>query len=218
MKLIDKILTILKLISEPRLLRALLFARHNGYLVDTGWINSFIKKEPVDKNNSPTPWLTYPALDFLSERLNRDLLIFEYGSGNSTIYYSKIVKKVIAVEHNKEWYKKIKNKLPENSQIIFVNLDYNGIYCQAIKSMNQKFDIIIIDAEDRVNCIKNCLNNLSENGVIILDDSEREEYCEGIEFLKQNKFKRLDFWGISAGFIHKKATTILYRESNCLNI
>jgi tRNA A58 N-methylase Trm61 len=172
----------------------------------------------VDKNNSPTPWLTYPALDFLSERLNQDLLIFEYGSGNSTIYYSKIVKKVIAVEHNKEWYKKIKNKLPENSQIIFVNLDYNGIYCQAIKSTNQKFDIIIIDAEDRVNCIKNCLNNLSENGVIILDDSEREEYCEGIEFLKQNKFKRLDFWGISAGFIHKKATTILYRESNCLNI
>jgi hypothetical protein len=218
MKLTDKILTILKLISEPRLFRALLFARHNGYLVDTGWINSFIKKEPVDENNSPIPWLTYPAINFLSERLNRDLLMFEYGSGNSTLYYSKIVKKVIAVEHNKAWYEKIKSKLSENSEILLVNLDYNEIYCQAIKGTNQKFDIIIIDAEDRVNCIKNCLNNLSENGVIILDDSEREGYGEGIEFLIQNKFRRLDFWGISAGFIHQKETTILYRESNCLNI
>jgi hypothetical protein len=218
MTLADKILTVLKLISEPRLLRALLFARHNGYLVDTGWVNSFIKKEPVDKNNSPIPWLTYPAISFLSERLNQDLSIFEYGSGNSTLYYSKIVKKVIAVEHNKEWYEKIKSKLAENSKIIFVNLDYGGVYCQTIKSTNQKFDIIIIDAEDRVNCIKNCLNNLSENGIIILDDSEREEYSAGIEFLKQNKFKRLDFMGISAGFIHQKATTIFYRESNCLDI
>ena len=218
MTLVDKILTVLKLISEPRLLRALLFARHNGYLVDTGWINSFIKKEPVDKNNFPIPWVTYPAISFLSERLNHDLLIFEYGSGNSTLYYSKIVKKVIAVEHNKEWYERIKSKLAENSEIIFVNLDYGGVYCQTIKSTNQKFDIIIIDAEDRVNCIKNCLNNLSENGVIILDDSEREEYGGGIAFLNQNKFKRLDFWGISAGFIHQKATTIFYRESNCLDI
>jgi hypothetical protein len=218
MKLTDKILTILKLISEPRLLRALLFARHNGYLVDTGWINSFIEKEPVDKNNYPIPWLTYPAISFLSGRLNRDLLIFEYGSGNSTLYYSKIVKKVVAVEHNKTWYEKIKSKLAENSEIVFVNLDYSGIYCQTIKSTNQKFDIIIIDAEDRVNCIKNCLNNLSETGIIILDDSEREEYGEGIEFLIQNNFRRLDLWGISAGFIHQKATTILYRESNCLNI
>ena len=218
MTLVDKILTVLKLISEPRLLRALLFARHNGYLVDTGWINSFIKKEPVDKNNSPIPWITYPAISFLSERLNQDLLIFEYGSGNSTLYYSKIVKKVIAVEHNKEWYEKIKSKLSENSEIIFVNLDYGGVYCQTIKSTNQKFDIIIIDAEDRVNCIKNCLNNINENGIIILDDSEREEYSAGIEFLKQNKFKRLDFMGISAGFIHQKATTIFYRESNCLDI
>lgn len=218
MKLIDKILTILKLIFEPRLLRALLFARHNGYLLDTGWINSFIKKEPLDKYGSPIPWLTYPAINFLSERLNQNLMVFEYGSGNSTFYYSKIVKKVIAVEHNKEWYEKIKSKLPENSEIVFANLDCHGSYCQTIKSTKQNFDIIIIDAEDRANCIRNCLNNLSEIGVIILDDSERIEYIEGIEFLKQKYFKRLDFWGISAGLIHQKATTIFYRESNCLDI
>jgi len=29
---------------------------------------------------------------------------------------------------------------------------------------------------------------------------------------------RLDFWGISAGFMHQKATTIFYRELNCLSL
>ena len=80
------------------------------------------------------------------------------------------------------------------------------------------FDIIIIDAEDRVNCMKNCLDNISPNGVIILDDSERGEYGDGIDFLKRNYFKRLDFWGVSAGFVHQKATTIFYRELNCLRL
>ncbi len=218
MKLKDKIFTVIKLIFEPRLLRTLLFSSHNGYLVDTGWISSFLKKEPLDKFGVPIPWLTYPVISFLSERLNKDLKIFEYGSGNSTIYYSKIVNKVIAVEHNKEWYKKIMRKLSTNSEIIFTNLDYDDIYCRTIKGTNENFNIIIIDAEDRVNCIKNCLNNISENGVIILDDSEREEYSEGIEFLAKNNFMRLDFWGISAGFMHQKATTIFYRELNCLSL
>jgi hypothetical protein len=218
MKLTDKIITVLKLISEPKLLRTLLFARHNGYLVDTGWINSFLKGEPVDKNNSPIPWLTYPAISFLSERLNGDLTIFEYGSGNSTLFYSKIVKKIIAVEHDKEWYEKIKGNLSGNAEIIFVNVDYNGRYCQTIKNTNQKYDIIIIDAEDRVNCIKNCLDNLDEKGIIILDDTELEEFKEGIGYLKEKGFMRLDFWGIAAGFRQQKISTIFYRELNCLYI
>ncbi len=218
MKLKDKILTVIKLIFQPGLLRTLLFSSHNGYLVDTGWINSFLKKEPLDKFGVPIPWLTYPAISFLSERLNKDLKIFEYGSGNSTLYYSKIVNKIIAVEHNRKWYEKIKGMISDNSEVIFSNLDHDGNYCRIIKSTKEIFNLIIIDAEDRVNCIKNCLNNISENGVIILDDSEREEYSEGIEFLKKNGFKRLDFWGISAGFMHQKATTIFYRELNCLSL
>lgn len=218
MKLADKILTVIKLIFEPRLLRSLLFSRHNGYLVNTGWIKSFLLKEPLDIDGKPIPWLSYPAISFLSERLNKNMILFEYGSGNSTIYYSQRVKKVIAVEHNKAWFEKIKNHLNKKAEIIFKEINEDGDYCRIIKSTNEKYHVIIIDAEDRINCIKNCLDNLSENGVIVLDDSERKEYTEGIEFLKQNKFKRIDFWGISAGLMHQKATTIFYKETNCLDI
>lgn len=218
MSILDKIKTLLKLLFEQRLLRTLLFARHNGYLVDTGWIKSFLLKEPLDKDGKPIPWLVYPVIPFLRERFKSDMLLFEYGCGNSTIFFSQIVKKVITVEHNKEWFDKIKARLNKNAEIIFKELDEDGKYCRALKLTGIKFNIIIIDAEDRINCIVNCLDNLTEDGVIILDDSDREEYRRGIEFLVQKEFKRLDFWGISAGFMNHKATTIFYRELNCLNI
>lgn len=218
MTLLDKIKTLLRLIFEPRLLRALLFSRHNGYLVDTGWNKSFLSKEPLDKNGEPIPWLSYPFISFFSERLNNNMLLFEYGSGNSTIYYSQRVKKVVAVEHNKVWFDKIKNRLNKNAEIMFKEINEDGDYCRTIKTTNVKFNIVIIDAEDRVNCIKHCQDNLTEDGVIILDDSDREEYSGGIKFLFEKRFQQITFWGIAPGSFHTKSTTVFYRRNNCLNI
>jgi len=218
MTLIDKIKTLIRLVFEPRLLRALLFSRHSGYLVDTGWDKSFLSKEPLDRNGKPIPWLSYPVISFLSERLNNNMLLFEYGSGNSTIYYSQNVKGVVAIEHNKEWYDKIKKRLNKNAEIIFKEINEDGDYCRVIKTTDTKYHIVIIDAEDRVNCIKQCQENLTEDGVIILDDSDREEYSEGINFLLGIGFKQITFWGIAPGSFHTKSTTVFYRKNNCFNI
>ena len=73
MTLIDKIKTLIKLLFEQRLLRALLFSRHNGYLVTTGWVKSFLAREPLDSDGKPIPWLSYPFISFLSERLNNNI-------------------------------------------------------------------------------------------------------------------------------------------------
>lgn len=218
MTVLDKIKTLLILIFEPRLVRALLFSRHNGYLVDTGWIKSFLSKEPLDNNGNPIPWLSYPAIYFLSERLNKNMLLFEYGSGNSIIYYSQRVNKVISVEHNKVWFDRIKNRLNNNAEIIFKEINEDGNYCRIIKSTNEKYHVIIIDAEDRVNCIKNCLDNLTDDGVIILDDSDRKEYTDGIEHLIKKGFRQITFWGIAPGSFHNKSTCVFYRRNNCLDI
>ena len=55
--------------------------------------------------------------------------------------------------------------------------------------------------------------------MIVLDDSERDTYKEGIKNLLDNRFKQLDFWGISPGFIsYNKCTSIFYRDNNVLGI
>ena len=85
-------------------------------------------------------------------------------------------------------------------------------------STNRKFAIIIVDGRDRVNCILNSTSSISQDGVLILDDSEREEYQNGVIHLKQLGYNELDFWGIAPGIFYNKCTSIFYKDNNCLGI
>jgi hypothetical protein len=191
---------------------------YNGYLKEIGWIESFKMKMPVDKDLKPIPWMTYPFIDFISDRLSPDMEIFEYGSGNSTLYFASKVKWVYSIEHDEKWYKIMKQIIPNNVNLYHIKLDYGGEYSMFPLTLNKKYHIIIIDGRDRVNCIKNSIKCLKPEGVIVLDDSERTQYLEGIRFLLNEGFKKIDFWGISPGLFYKKCTTVFYTENNCLGI
>ena len=214
----EKVKTLFQLVSEPSVLRLLLALRNTGYLIDIGWFEAFKSKSSIDKRSKPIPWVTYSFIDFISPRLNKTMKVFEYGSGFSTLFYSEHTFSVTSVEHNSVWFEKMKSLVPQNSEIIFCEDDINGFYCQSVKNKKDKYDLIIVDANDRVNCTKQALTELSDRGVIILDDSEREEYTEAFDFMALNNFKHLDFSGISPGCFIYKVTTVFYRSNNCLNI
>lgn len=214
----EKLKTIFGLIKRPKVLSAILSLYHSGYLVDVGWFNSFIKKMPVDKDNNPIPWFTYSAIDFLSERLNKELEIFEYGSGNSTIYFAQKAKYVIAAEHEQLWFENLNKNLPENAKLLFCPSDNDKEYVGTIKKAGKKFDIIVIDGIFRNECCVEGINHLNEEGVIILDDSEREEYEDGILHLPERNFRKIDFTGMAPGYLGNKSTSIFYNSTNCLGI
>ncbi|MDB5008899.1 MAG: hypothetical protein JWP45_3292 [Mucilaginibacter sp.] len=214
----NKINLLFKVFTSPRRLRTLLAFNDKGYLDEIGWFNAFDSKSPVDQDNNPIPWVTYSFIDFIKERLKKQHTVFEFGSGNSTFFYSKFAGLVVSVEHDKDWFDKIQNSKPENSEMIFCELIRDGDYCRVPVKLEEKFDIIIVDGRDRVNCCKQSVNAVSEHGVIVLDDSEREFYKEGISFLKNKGFKELSFSGISPGLFYRKSTSIFYRTDNCLGI
>jgi len=97
-------------------------------------------------------------------------------------------------------------------------LQYGGDYCKNIVSIDSKYSIIIVDGRDRVNCILNSTSSNYQDGVLILVDSEREEYQNGVIHLKQLGYNELDFWGIAPGIFYYKCTSIFYRDNNCLGI
>lgn len=214
----DKVKTIYQLITEPSVLRLLLSLRNTGYLVDIGWFEAFKSKRSINNKFKPVPWVTYPFIDFIEKRLNKTLKVFEYGSGFSSLFYSEYVLQVTSVEHNAVWYQKMKKIIPENVELIFRDDDIDGLYCKAVNLKGEVYDLIIVDANDRVNCTKQALTALSDKGVVILDDSDREEYQEAFDIMAQNKYREITFWGISPGYFNRKATTVFYRPDNCLNI
>ena len=214
----QKIKTVLKLFSEPKILSALLSQREFGYLSEIGWFESFKEQKSIDKEAKPIPWFSYPFIDFLTPRLTKDLVIFEFGSGNSTLFFADKVKKVVSIEHNKDWYQMVRKTKPSNVELVQTETDSIKDYLQYFLNLNDKLDIVIVDGLHRNECLINACDNLLSNGVIILDDSERTEYKVGIESIIGRGFKRLELWGISPGYLYRKSTTVFYRSNNCLNI
>ena len=214
----QRINLVIRLFTKPSLIKVLLGQYHSGYLKEQGWFESYLSKTPIDKYDNPIPWLSYPSIDLLSDRLSKDLKVFEFGSGNSTLFYAQKVNKIICVEHDPVWYKYLQKKLPENAELIFCETHSGELYAASVKASKEKFNLIIVDGIDRVRSIYNSIEALSEDGVLILDDSERIEYLEGVSLLLKGGFKKLDCWGISAGELYKKCTSIFYRNNNCLNI
>ena len=210
--------SIISLLAKPARLRSLLSFNKKGYLKEIGWFNSLERQAPVDRLGNPIPWVTYSFIDFIKERISKQHSVFEFGSGNSTFFYAKYAGKVVSVEHDQEWYNKIVTTKPDNAEMIFTELKPNGDYCRMPVKLDQKFDIIIVDGRDRVNCCKQAVNALTPEGVVVLDDSERDFYNEAIMFLKDKGFKQLSFSGISPGLFYNKATSVFYNAANCLGI
>jgi hypothetical protein len=209
---------LMQILSNPKRLRSILSFNSKGYLVKIGWFNAFESKSPVDDYHNPLPWVTYSFIDFIKERLNKKHRVFEFGSGNSTYFYSKLAGKVVSVEHDRSWYNKLYKSIPENADLYFSELVRDGDYCRTPARIKEVFDIIIVDGRDRVNCCIQAVNSLSENGVVVLDDSERDMYKDGVSFLIENGFKHLSFSGISPGLFYRKTTSVFYKPNNCLDI
>jgi hypothetical protein len=195
-----------------------LYSLRYGYLNQQGWLKSFQSGQPTDRLGNPIPWMTYPFLEFLEPRIQKPMVIFEYGSGNSTLWWAKHVAWVISCEHDLQWYSTLKPKLPNNVELHHIHLVRGETYCQKIAEYDNKFDMIVIDGRDRVNCAINSMQALKEEGVIIWDNSDRDIYQAGYQFLAEQNFKRLDFRGM--GPINPEAwcTSVFYRTKNCLDL
>ena len=187
-------------------------------LKDDGWFKSYYTKQAVNRNGEPIPWCTYPFIKFIEERLKKDFDVFEYGCGNSTLWYANKVKSITSVEHDLDWYNKVSKILPENAKVIYKKLVYEGEYSKAVFDEDKQYHIIIIDGRDRVNSAKNIIKALTDDGVIIFDNTDRQQYKEGVDYLLQNNFKKIDFWGLSPVTAHENLTSVFYKSSNCLNI
>ena len=214
----SKLKALATLIAKPNRLNALLSYGHKGYLANIGWFKAFDTQQAVNANGEALPWVTYSFIDFIKDRLNKKQKVFEYGSGSSTLFYAKRVDRVVSVEHDESWFNKILNTKPQNAEMIFTKLERGGEYSKKAALLGEKFDIIIVDGRDRVNCCKESIHALSSSGVMVLDDSERPEYNEARLFLKENGFKELSFSGISPGLFYLKATSVFYKTENCLGI
>jgi len=143
------------------------------------------------------PWLVKEAVDeillFLKNRLDSKML--EFGSGRSTIFFSKY-SNIITVDHNDKYFNIVFNELILNNINNVIQHLLPRPYNKICKSFdNNYFDLILIDGRDRVECIKSCETKVKRNGIIILDNSERTQYKEGKDYLLNLGYKEKKYHG-----------------------
>lgn len=191
---------------------------NSGPLAEDGWFLSWHKKASIDGQGKPIPWITYPAIEFLSRRLPASIRVFEYGCGNSTLWWANRATSVVSIEHDAGWYSKMLPALPPNCSLSHIPLDTNGHYAGAISAYRNTFEIVFVDGRDRVNCLARSPEALTQNGIIILDNSDRINYRPGIEELFAKGWRQIEFVGYSPITSAKNETSIFYRRNNLLGL
>jgi hypothetical protein len=190
-----------------------LFLAKNSILRTTGWSRSRKELASVDADGAPVPWITYPAMRFLAERIEPRFKVFEFGAGLSTLWWGERVAEVVSVEHDTGWYQAMGKRAPHNVRLLLADGD------EYVRSASGgTYDIIVNDGIRRPDCALHGIHSLAQHGVMIWDDTDEVADRSGHAFMDRSGFRRLDFWGPRPLMVTESCTTIFYRAGNCLGI
>jgi hypothetical protein len=138
-----------------------------------GQFASMLRRSCVDASGDAIPWYTYPAIEFLQNLHTERLSLFEYGSGNSTIWWTRRVARVVSVEHDPAWHAQVAAQTRTAANLEYVLSDRDG-YGAQIGRYAKEFDIIAIDGICRPGCAQHALANIRRFGgtIVILDNAD----------------------------------------------
>lgn len=156
-----------------------------------GFPRTLKSKLPIAADGSCLPWYTYPAIEYCNQLDASSLNIFEYGSGNSSLYWAHKGANVWCVEDDPAWYDTMKGK---SAQLRGISLRTTSeAYASAIAEVGQQFDIVIIDGVWRNECAAETLAYVRKEGLVILDNSDWYTDVAGV--FRGHGYFQVDFNG-----------------------
>ncbi len=124
----------------------------------------------MDAEGRPLPWYTYPAIEYLAQLDFSNRTVFEFGCGNSTLFWSQRAGRVVSVEHDAAWAAKMRPLLPGHCTLILETR--REPYLDVLRRSDQRYDVIVIDGAARVSCSEFAPAHLTDGGMVILDNSD----------------------------------------------
>lgn len=90
-----------------------IYALSRNYLGQQGWFNN----KAADAEGY-TPWFTYPAISFMKDIISKEMKVFEFGSGYSTLFFNENAGECFSVEHSDEWAKTLLDLRPDINIVV----------------------------------------------------------------------------------------------------
>ena len=136
------------------------------------------------------PRLNLHTVEFLKGIITSESLVFETGSGNSTIWFGKQAKKVVALESDRGWYERVQGFVRrENLQNVKLYFDPHYPEKQFKEILESEdvieYDIVLHDgpfsAGLRIPAMKFIHLFVKAGGYLVVDDTHDQRCAKGIK-------------------------------------
>lgn len=149
------------------------------------YLDSMINKNKIKRF---LPYMNSEEISDLITYIDKDTEMLEIGCGNSTLFFSRIVKRLVSIEHTKEWGDKISNDMkliskcdwsihvvepsfPQSHSFQPAEPGQFDEYVNFISNLEKnQFDVVLVDGRDRVRCTIASIPLLKKGGVLIIHD------------------------------------------------
>ncbi|WP_395752796.1 hypothetical protein [Prosthecobacter sp.] len=163
---------------------------------------------PVDGLGKPVPWITFPALDYLSRLDFSQANVLEYGGGQSSLWWAARAKTVTTVEGRASWAEMIRSRAPENLRLI--GPVEGPSYVETPLQEGRVFEVIVIDGFLRPECARAALPYLVEHGLLMLDNSDWN--APTCDWLRAQGMMQIDFHGFGPVNDYTWCTSVFMRQ------
>lgn len=194
---------------RPAVLAPLRFGWDQGF-----WRSAFACRA-LDRHGNPIPWLTYPALAWLESVDFSTQRVLEFGAGSSTLWWAERAAEVVAIEEEPGWIAALAAPLRAHPNVRLLL----GAPGAAPAVAGRAFDVVIIDGGDRLAAARQALDQVSETGIIVLDNSEVSWSPDGrgfpiLDLFAQRGWSRVDFHGFAPGTARPHCTSVFFRAAS----
>jgi len=159
---------------------------HGPMAISTGLLRLSVGYRPE------TPWIAYDAITEFKKFFNKNSRVLEFGSGMSTVWYSKMGGEVCSVEDYRPWFDKVDAVL-EKRGISNINYQFASTpeeYFTFQSDDSEGFDLIMVDGSHRAKCVEHSVKLLRPGGILYLDNSDKHR--NGGDFMQAEQHA-LDF-------------------------
>jgi hypothetical protein len=167
-----------------------------------GWLRS--QRPGRSPLGDERPWITFGALEFLEPALRPELRAFEFGSGGSTLFFSRRLREGASVDHDRAWVDQVNAALaarradhwqvswepgapgptgdpadPDgyaSSDPSLAGLRLERYAASIDRFADDHFDLVLLDGRARPSCFEHALPKVAPGGLMVLDNAERAHY------------------------------------------
>jgi len=180
------------------------------------WVSTTFLGRPLLE--AGMPWMTFAAMRWLRSYLRPTMSVFEWGSGGSTLFFAQRVARVVSVEYDAAWSAAVRSRLlaagrtnvalhelppePGPADRIYLSSDprfsgrnFRRYATSVLDHPDGAFDLVLVDGRARLGCVVSALPKLRPDGVLLLDNSEREDAIEACALLADSGWSARHFSG-----------------------